>query len=78
MVCRLPGGRSRSAGRGGKAFGTLRMSILRVFPLLLALAACAAHDSPPARQAAAALHWTIETTEGRFLGSATSVALAAS
>jgi S1-C subfamily serine protease len=47
------------------------MSAFRLLPLLLALAGCAAGGSPAAHQAAAALHWTLETAEGRFLGSAT-------
>lgn len=48
------------------------MSLRRFVPLLLlVLGACAAGGDPGARRAAAALHWTLETPEGRFLGSAT-------
>jgi S1-C subfamily serine protease len=42
--------------------------------ILLLLAACAgAPVAPPALSAAAALHWTVETAAGTFLGSATAI-----
>jgi S1-C subfamily serine protease len=49
------------------------MSALRLLPVLLALSACTVDGTPASRQAAASLHWMLETTDGRFLGSATAI-----
>jgi S1-C subfamily serine protease len=50
----------------------MRPSCLFVGVALVA-AGCAAPDDPAARSAAAALHWTVETSGARFIGSATAI-----